>query len=198
MRSATRLLCTIVVAAALASACGGDSAPTPPGSATEPPPSSTGGPQGPTSGAGSTAKPPPAFASGPGRAPLIPLGIGTYCWTEPGKTGLCADAIGPVTGTQPLTVARGSMVSISNPVQGSPIQRGSVSAWPAPAQPYATTATEIVWSVPPAGATVLQASVTATGVDFAANLDPGRYTVVIRLFFAPSNDVSYGLLLDVR
>lgn len=125
------------------------------------------------------------------------LGIGTYCWTEPSRGGLCVDAVGPVTGSQALVVPRGAGVTVANPAAGTTIREGSVNAWQAPPQPLSTTGAELVWSLQPGTGRRLDASVSADRVEFGLDLPPGRYVVEIRLFFA-AGDVSYGLLAEVR
>jgi hypothetical protein len=140
------------------------------------------------------ARPPDATASAGGST--VRLGIGTYCWSDPAG-GLCVDAIGPVTASQPLTVARGEVITVMNPA-AAPIREAAVDAWPAPAQPSATqTNGDLVWSLAPNTGMRLQSTITASEVQFTADLPPGRHIVQVSLQFSP-NDVSYGLLLDVR
>jgi hypothetical protein len=126
----------------------------------------------------------------------VPLGIGTYCWSEPGKGGLCVDAVGPVTGVNPLVVSRGARILVPNPA-GSPIQQAASYAWRADGPPLLAGATEMVWSFQPGTGVGLVTSITPGGVELTADLEPGRYAVDIRLFFA-AGDVGYGLLLEVR
>jgi hypothetical protein len=143
---------------------------------------------------GGVAKPPPASATSGGTT--VPLGLGTYCWSEPGKSGVCADAIGPVTATQPLTVARGATITVANPVAGSAVNGATLTAWSGlgsrPIQ-----GTEQVWLLNGGTSATLAASSNATGLTFSADLPPGRYVIDIGLTY-PQGGVSYGLLLDVR
>lgn len=143
---------------------------------------------------GGVAKPPPAAATS--GAATLQLGLGTYCWSEPGKSGVCADAIGPVTATQPLTVARGATITVTNPVAGSAINGALLTAWSGlgsrPIQ-----GVEQVWLLNGGTSATLTASVTPAGLTFSADLPPGRYVIDIGLTY-PQGGVSYGLLLDVR
>ena len=194
MRTLLSFACFFVLAATLPLACGSGEDPVNQGSGREQePPTRTPVATGP---AGGVAKPPAAFATAPGGA-RVALGIGTYCWSEPGKTGLCIDAVGPVTGVQALIVTRGGTVSVPNPVQGSVIQKGAVNSWPANGPPLTSSATEMVWSFQPGTGTGLVGLISAGGIDIVADLPPGRYALDIRLVFA-SGDVSYGLLLQVQ
>jgi hypothetical protein len=126
----------------------------------------------------------------------VALGIGTYCWNL-SSGGLCVDAVGPVTGTQTLAVARGTTMSVANPASGMAIREANVMAWQAPAAPIGSGANELVWSIQPDTGQELSASVAPDGVQFAADLPAGRYVVAIMLFFQ-GNDVTYGLLLEVQ
>ncbi len=196
------VLLTAVLAVALSIACGGDKEPPqPPGAGAEAP-SAAQTAQAPSpapNAPDAVPRPPPATASAGGQTAA--MGIGTYCWAEAGKVGLCLDAAGPVTSANPLQVARSAIVTVANPA-GATVQRASVNVWPAPAQPSGSTRSgELTWNLAPNTSTtrpgVTAVTITAAGVEFAANLDPGRYVVELRLFFA-AGDVSYGLLLEVR
>jgi hypothetical protein len=173
MRRAVGLLAGAIIAFVVL-ACSADRAPSPPAAVTDSP--ST--PQVVESGGASdAARPPPAAASYSGTT--IALSIGSYCWSEPGKTAICVDSIGPVTGSIPLTVPPGATVTVPNPVSATAITAANVTAWSGlSSRPIQDG--EQVW--------ILGAGV---------SLLTGRYVVDIGLTY-PQGGVSYGLLLDVR
>ena len=142
---------------------------------------------------------PPAAIARAGSA-SVAMGLGSYCW-ESGGLGLCADAVGIITGTTALEVGRGEAVTIAGelartefavesarirPVEGEPAYEGEDSlAWTPAAQNWPGE-----WSA-------LDLDAGDEGLGLTAQLPAGRYLVNLSLRF-PQGDASYGLVLDVR
>jgi|SRR5581483_410122 len=181
-----RTLVLLAAAALVAAACGAGGPAEPTASVV-----SRGTPAAATPG---SARPPAASAAAGGATAA--LGIGSYCWSEPGRTGVCVDSVGPVTASQPLSVARGAMVSVANPVQGTPVGSAVVTAWSGLTS-MPVQGGQLVWLLGGGSSSLLPVVVAASGLDFAADLAAGRYVVDIALTY-PQGSVNYGLLLEVR
>ena len=135
--------------------------------------------------------PPPATAYA--GSVTVPLGLGTYCWTDPGaEVGLCADTIGIVTDPTALTVPVGSLVTVAYP---SGITEAFVRASPLPGEPIQDDGATLVWA-PEGEGQELAVHLRPGAFGFFADLAAGQYLMSIRLF-VPEGDVSYGLILDV-
>ncbi len=139
---------------------------------------------------------PPALTASAG-AQSVAVGLGTYCWTSPGGPGLCADAIGTVTGRAALPVGAGEVVKVSGDLLAA--GASGVTGWAAP-RPTAALADGddwLAWS--PAGDDPVALEIVLSGdtLTFDADLPPGRYVVDMMLVF-PQGGASYGLLLDVE
>jgi hypothetical protein len=88
------------------------------------------------------------------------------------------------------------MISVANPVQGTPVGAAAVTAWSGLTSMQAQ-AGQLVWLLGGGSSTLLPVVVAARGLEFAADLPPGRYVVDIALTY-PQGSVNYGLLLEIR
>jgi hypothetical protein len=142
--------------------------------------------------------PSPPVASASAGGSNVALGLGSYCWTPPGGPGLCADAVGIITGTSSLTVAPGGSLALGGPLLGAAVETSSATAWPRPAAPVATGDDWAAWS-PRSGSASPGNQTLALDLDagaLAAPVLPGSYVVLVAVSF-PQGDASYGLLVDV-
>ncbi|HJN91139.1 MAG TPA: hypothetical protein QGF05_00255 [Dehalococcoidia bacterium] len=126
----------------------------------------------------------------------VRVGIGTYCWTGP-EVGICADAVGRITGLGTLHVSRGELFVLQAELPWETLSQSYVSAW------SQDTTKEIeagedwrAWSPEDSGVE-LPAAVSSGQLQLTADLAPGAYIVEVRLLLEPG-DVSYGFLLNVE
>ena len=135
--------------------------------------------------------PPPA--TGHAGTATVPLGLGSFCWTDPGaEVGLCADTIGIITDPTALTAPVGSLVTVAYP---SGITEVFVRASPLPGEPIQDDGATLAWAPQDEGQE-LSVHLRPGAFGFFADLAAGQYLVTIFLF-VPEGDVSYGLILDV-
>ena len=140
----------------------------------------------------SYASPPPVSASVDGST--VALGLGSYCWTQPGGPGLCADSIGWITQVEPFEVAQGDAITLASDLDlanASSLQVQVFAAGTAVGSGSDWTA----WH--PEGETIQLDFVRGPqGLLLRTDLDPRRY--VIGVFVrVPQGDAAYGLLLEV-
>lgn len=125
------------------------------------------------------------------------MGTGSYCWSDAGRSGVCADMIGIVTGTKALVAAAGATIAVANPVPGSAAQIARATAYSATGQVLPIQGGEQAWIGAAANGTPLAVTVTSAGIEFGAALAPGQYVVDVAMQY-PQGSVRYGLLLEVR
>lgn len=192
-RMKATLLAVSVLILALLSACGASSESDEPGTLEGSTSRET--PEVVSSGGGNVATPPGVAASSGGQT--APLGIGSYCWGEPGRAAACVDMIGPITGARALAVAKGATISVPYPLPGSQAQEANVTTYQAAGQALPVQGGQQAW--PGAASTASQVASTRTpaGLELTADLPPGRYVVDIALRYMQGS-VHYGLLLEVR
>ena len=142
----------------------------------------------------SYASPPPVSASVDGST--VALGIGSYCWTQPGGPGLCADSIGPITGPVPLTVQRGDVIELSSTLDLANAEEIIAQLRSEPGAPIGTGPEWLAWS-PTGERTPIEIERTSGGLRFSADFEPGLYVVSFFVGISPWGDASYGLLLEV-
>ena len=179
------------------------------GGETSPPllaPAQTATPEGSLAGAAVGLDEPPAAIASAGSASAS-MGLGSYCWRSAGASdGLCADAVGIITGATALRVDRGEAVTIGGqfvqtdfavesarirPVEGEPAYEGEDwLAWTPAAQGPAAQDWPSEWSV-------LELDAVDEGLRFTAELPAGRYLVSLFVTF-PQGSAGYGLILDVQ
>jgi hypothetical protein len=156
-----------------------------------------GGPLPTGSGSSHTFAEPPDAAAAAGSV-SVPMGTGTYCWTQPGVPGLCRDMQGPITGVRELQVQRGATVVVNTQFPGANIKTAVVSAYAVgTTQGKSEGPGELSWNFPPVNGQPLTSTTTARGLEFTAALNAGRYVVSVFLQ-VPEGDVVYGVVLDVR
>lgn len=157
--------------------------------------------------------------AGPGTAPLQPgtgedgrppvatlrvgeqeqvAGIGSYCWTDPGAgVGVCADAIGLITPSEPLEVSSPAAATLDLGLELPP-SRVVLRAIP-------VTAADAIdsggagpegraWR--PTGGRQLPLDPARTS-SLEISLDPGLYVLDLQASWANSNSASYGFLVQV-
>lgn len=137
---------------------------------------------------------PPSATAGHNGA-TVAMGIGSYCWSAPGAPGICRDMASPVTGTQALAVTPSGKVDVVMSIVPSTVTEVAANSYAATGTPQALN-NELTWNIAPTGGQALTAS-TSGGISFTAPATPGRYVVTLFLR-AGGNDVSYGILLEVR
>ena len=116
----------------------------------------------------SYASPPPVSATVDGST--VPLGLGSYCWTQPSGPGLCADTIGIITGAVPLTVQRGDVIALASDLELSNATVQHSQAFPA-RTPLASGPDWLAWQ-PDEAAIPLDLVDGPEGATLTVDLDP--------------------------
>lgn len=131
-------------------------------------------------------------------ASAVPVGTGTYCWTDPDAgVGICADMIGIITGPASLPVEGGGTVEFQGSLPLADLRTSSAVAWPLASVTELESGADFRAWTPGGDGTTLDLGLRDARLAFPAALPQGDYLVNMQLFFDGGRDVSYGLLLKV-
>jgi hypothetical protein len=122
--------------------------------------------------------------------------IGTYCWSEEGIGGACADMIGIPTPRQALTISSPTTAQLSLPIDASPADL-HITVIPVTGEDeMQENARGYRWWDYQEG----QSSQLAlrSQQDIQIDLDPGLYVLSIQVWWDKEGDVVYGFLVDVH
>ncbi len=144
-------------------------------------------------GSGGAAQPPDLVASSV--AGRVPVATGTYCWASDGM-GICADAMGVMTGVIPLRVAPGAAITIQGGLAWDSVEELTASVWTASDEPLFEGPSWIAWR-PEEDVRSVAIRIEADGLSLAAPAQQGRFVLSLSVN-VPQGDVMYGLLLDVE
>lgn len=121
-------------------------------------------------------------------------GIGSYCWSENGA-GVCVDKVGLVIPKAAVVARVGERVAVHMGFQPS---EAALSAWPLTSGQSLGDDREdgyALWQ-PQGPETLSQDLAPRPTLDFAADLPPGRYVLMVAALGA-EGDVAYGFLVEV-
>ncbi len=141
---------------------------------------------------------PPAAIARAGAA-SVAMGLGSFCWAS-ASTGLCADAIGIITGGAALRVGRDEAVTIGREFAQTDFEVELASIRPVEDEPVYEGEDWVAWSPGrdwPGEWSALEFTKGDEGLRLTAELSAGRYLVNLSLSF-PQGSASYGLVLDVQ